>query len=61
MGFSGSPVGAIVYEYVEGGSLYDRLHKVCTKYFAMNVLCIYQSLHHRVAKLIFSGKRGREF
>lgn len=28
MGFSSDPVCAIVYEYMSGRSLYDRLHKV---------------------------------
>ena len=28
IGFSTPPISAIVYEYVPGGSLFDRLHKV---------------------------------
>jgi serine/threonine protein kinase len=32
MGYSSDPVSAIVYEFIPGGSLYERIHMVVTNH-----------------------------
>ncbi len=39
MGFSASPTQAIVYEYVSGGSLFNRLHEVASYWIWLFSFC----------------------
>ena len=63
MGYSSEPLTAVVYEYIPGGSLYDRLHKVlcamsivAAQYFALLLSCTIREIQSP-----FSGRRDPSF